>query len=70
MVDKYFATGTLFAIPTFFGCWIYCVFTYGFLLGVGLGWLPAAICAVVMVWLWPIAALAIVGVVGVLLSYA
>lgn len=30
---------------TFIGTWIYCIATYGFLFGVGLGWLPALICA-------------------------
>jgi hypothetical protein len=69
-MSRYVTIGWLFAVPTFIGSWIYCIAAYGFLLGVGLGWLPSAICAVVMVWLWPVAALALVGVVGVLLSYA
>ena len=30
---------------TFIVAWIYCIANYGFLLGVGLGWLPAAITA-------------------------
>jgi hypothetical protein len=29
------------AVLTFIGAWIYCVLTYGFLFGLGLGWLPA-----------------------------
>jgi hypothetical protein len=36
------------------GCWIYCVVTYGFLLGVGLGWLPSMIAAYLTAWLWPL----------------
>jgi hypothetical protein len=40
----------------FVGAWIYCIVTYGFLLGVGLGWLPAAITAVVAGLLWPLIA--------------
>lgn len=28
---------------TFAGCWIYCIANYGFLFGLGLGWLPAVI---------------------------
>lgn len=44
---------------TFVGCWIYAIVSYGFLLGVGLGWLPSAIAATVVAFLWPIVALAI-----------
>lgn len=31
------------SMATFVGVWIYCIAEYGFLLGVGLGWLPAMI---------------------------
>jgi hypothetical protein len=44
----------------FLCCWIYCISTYGFLLGVGLGWLPSAIVATIAAALWPI--LIIVGI--------
>ena len=41
---------------TFLAAWIYCIFAYGFLLGVGLGWLPALITGFVvfglMIFLW------------------
>jgi hypothetical protein len=43
----------------FIGCWIYCIDAYGFLLGVGLGWLPSLIAAGIISLLWPL----IVGVV-------
>lgn len=42
-------------VPVFIGCWIYCIDTYGFLLGVGLGWLPSAIVGVIAAFLWPLA---------------
>jgi hypothetical protein len=42
----------------FVGCWIYCIAHYGFLLGVGLGWLPAMIVATVASFFWPLYALA------------
>ena len=51
-----FITGAIM----FIGCWIYCIATYGFLLGVGLGWLPSAICAVIGGFLWPLIAIGIV----------
>ena len=40
----------------FIVAWIYCIATYGFLLGVGLGWLPAIITAYVAAIIWPIIA--------------
>jgi len=38
----------------FIGCWIYCIAAYGFLLGVGLGWLPSLIAAGVIALAWPL----------------
>jgi hypothetical protein len=49
----------------FVGCWIYCIATYGFLLGVGLGWLPSIIVAYLTAWLWP---LALAGAVALLIA--
>lgn len=55
--------GAICAVPTFIGAWWYCAATYGFLLGFGLGWLPAAIAAalvfVAVAVLWPFIVLAI-----------
>jgi hypothetical protein len=39
--------------------WIYCTVNYGFLLGFGLGWLPAIIIGVVAAALWPLVVLLI-----------
>jgi hypothetical protein len=48
----------------FIGTWIWCVSEYGFLLGVGLGWLPSAITAVFAALVWPlIACVIVVGIV-------
>lgn len=38
----------------FAGTWIYCIAAYGFLLGVALGWIAAAITATILCWLWPL----------------
>jgi len=55
--------GGLFALATgiitFFVSYIYCIAEYGFLLGVGLGWLPSLIVAFVAMILWPLIALAL-----------
>jgi len=42
-----FATA-IAAIVTFGAVWFYCAPTYGFLLGFGLGWLPASILGLIM----------------------
>lgn len=47
------------ALITFIGSWIYCIAEYGFLLGVGLGWLPSIIVAVIAGALWPLIAIGI-----------
>jgi hypothetical protein len=51
--------GLISAIATFICAWGYCAITYGFLLGFGLGWLPAAILALIVyglaLFFWPIA---------------
>ena len=44
----------------FFGAWIYCAMTYGFLFGFGIGWLPAAILATICCWFWPLAVLFVI----------
>jgi hypothetical protein len=47
---------------TFIGCWIYAIVAYGFLLGVGLGWLPSAIVATIISFLWPLLVIAVAGI--------
>ena len=53
------------AVIVFIGCWIYCIATYGFLLGVGLGWLPSAIAAWIAGLLWPLIALCIAAIAAI-----
>ncbi len=53
---------------TFLGSWIYCIATYGFLLGVGLGWLLSVIVAVIAGALWPLIALAVLVLVILILK--
>lgn len=47
-------------VIVFLGCWIYCVATYGFLLGVGLGWFPSIIAAGIVSIFWPLLVLGVV----------
>lgn len=50
--ELYLALGSMFGIllglASFVGSWWYCVYTYGYLLGFGLGWLPSAILATIV----------------------
>jgi hypothetical protein len=48
------AIGFGLGVLTFVSTYIYCIATYGFLFGVGLGWLPAIICALVIGFAWPV----------------
>lgn len=55
------AVGYVVGLVTFIGCWIYAVFTYGWFLGVGLGWLPSIVIAIIAAYLWPLLLVAIGG---------
>lgn len=57
--DGYRVVGVITGVITFFISYIYCIAEYGFLLGVGLGWLPSIIVAFVAGLLWPVIALGI-----------
>lgn len=52
----YPAGAWLFGGIAFIAGWIYAIAAYGFFLGVGLGWFPAAILAVLVGLLWPVLA--------------
>ena len=54
--ENYLVGAILVGIPTFIGTWIYCIIHYGFLLGVGLGWLPSIITAFIIGLTWPLGA--------------
>jgi hypothetical protein len=58
MTDKEYKVGTIITwFLIFIGSYIYCIAAYGFLLGVGLGWLPSLIVASIFCWFWPLYAL-------------
>jgi len=62
MDDPTYKVGTIITwFLIFIGSYIYCIATYGFLLGVGLGWLPSLIVASIFCWLWPLYVLIIAG---------
>lgn len=59
--NEWYGTGfVITAVITFVCSWIYCIATYGFLLGLGLGWLPSMIVAFIGGLLWPLIALGVI----------
>lgn len=50
----YKAISLLVWVVVFAASWIYCIAEYGYLLGVGLGWLPSVIVATLAALLWPL----------------
>jgi hypothetical protein len=51
-VDYYLGIGAglggFIGFVTFIGAYIYCIATYGFILGFGLGWIPSIIAAIIV----------------------
>jgi hypothetical protein len=48
-VDYYLGIGAgLGGFVTFIGAYIYCIATYGFILGFGFGWIPSIIAAIIV----------------------
>ena len=51
---KYEQYGAIIAVIVFIVSWIYCIVQYGYLLGVGLGWLSSIIVAFISFYVWPL----------------
>jgi len=52
--------GYITGVITFIVCWIYAIASWGFLLGVGLGWIPSLFIAVIARFIWPLLALVLI----------
>ena len=57
--------GLITGVIVFFACWICAIASWGFLLGVGLGWIPSFFIAVIAGFIWPLLALILVGAIGI-----
>jgi hypothetical protein len=61
MDSDWYRTGAIITFwIVFVISWIGCIASYGFLLGVGLGWLPSLIVAGIAAFLWPLLLILIV----------
>lgn len=52
--------GAWVGLIVFVVSWVYCIAEYGYLFGVGLGWLPSLIVGFLAAWLWPLLLIAII----------
>ena len=60
-MDNWYKVGAcITGVIVFFLVWIIALFEWGFLVGLSIGWFPAAIAGVVGGLLWPILALLVV----------
>ncbi len=50
-------------VLSFAGIWLYALASWGFLLGLMFGWIPAAIGGVILGFLWPLVVIAVIGLV-------
>jgi hypothetical protein len=48
------------SVIAFIVCWIYAIASWGFLLGVGLGWIPSLFISLIAGFIWPLLALLII----------
>ena len=58
--DTYITGAYITGVITFFGIWIYAFASWGFLVGLAIGWLPAMIGAYIFGFLWPLILLVVV----------
>jgi hypothetical protein len=53
--------GFFVGVSVFFGSWAYAIKTYGWFLGLGLGWIPSFFLGFMAGMFWPIAIILILG---------
>lgn len=59
MDEDYQSIGALFGIIAGVVTWVAAIVSWGFLLGVGFGWIPAIVVGVIVAMVWPVIALAL-----------
>lgn len=66
MEDWYPIGAFITGVIAFLACWVFAIVSWGFLIGVGLGWIPSIFIAIIAGLIWPLLALA-VGAVALLI---
>lgn len=64
--SDYYTGAVITGFIVFIGVWIYAIASWGFLIGVTIGWLPAIISATILGLLWPLVALVVVVALGLI----
>jgi hypothetical protein len=67
--DIYAGGGIVIGGLTFIVSWVYCIATYGFLLGFGLGWIPSAMLAAILGTLWPLVVIALIAIIVLVMRH-
>lgn len=66
MENTYGTGATITGVLTFIIVWIYALMSWGFLLGLVFGWIPALIAAFIAAVLWPVVAV-LLGILALLI---
>ncbi len=61
--SKYMVGVWIVGALSFIGIWIYALASWGFLIGLMFGWIPALIGGVILGYLWPLVILAVIGLI-------
>lgn len=61
--EKYMIGVWIVGVISFIAIWIYALATWGFLIGLMLGWIPALIGGAILGFLWPLVVLAVIGII-------
>lgn len=69
MRNWYLVGAWITGVIVFIGVWIYAIASWGFLIGVAVGWFPAGIAGVIAGLLWPLIALGIIAIILFLASH-
>ena len=61
--SKYMVGVWIVGVLSFIAIWIYALASWGFLIGLMFGWIPALIGGVILGYLWPLVILAVIGLI-------
>lgn len=58
--EVYQYIGIMVGMVVFVTSWFYCVTEYGYMWGLGLGWLPSIFAALLAGWAWPLVVIGLI----------
>ena len=63
MNNGYMVGVWIVGVLSFIVIWLYALVSWGFLIGLMIGWVPALIGGFILGWLWPLVVLAAIGII-------